>query len=211
MKMQIVPAAVWSIFRGRFEANLDVLGAADGKRVMDKAKQRYQTIIGRIPPFGADDVLLVNILSAAMVAAVYLSLPHRVRVEQMKEYYRRSMNDNAVMKLVLRNTHNFSQRRQNRLAKDAEKSRRSTNPYSWRYVFTPGTTLDSFDAVFDRCGICELFRTLAIPEITPALSAYDYEMAEHTNTVFTREYTLASGGPFCDCHYRRRSGYSPIL
>lgn len=46
MKMQIVPAAVWSIFRGRFEANLDVLGAADGKRVMDKAKQRYQTIIG---------------------------------------------------------------------------------------------------------------------------------------------------------------------
>ena len=70
MKMQIVPAAVWSIFRGRFEANLDVLGAADGKRVMDKAKQRYQTIIGRIPPFGADDVLLVNILSAAMVAAV---------------------------------------------------------------------------------------------------------------------------------------------
>ena len=47
MKMQIVPAAVWSIFRGRFEANLDLLGAADGKRVMDKAKQRYPCFFGK--------------------------------------------------------------------------------------------------------------------------------------------------------------------
>lgn len=28
-------------------------------------------------------------------------------------------------------------------------------------------------------------------------------MAEKTGTVFTRQYTIAGGGPHCDCHYQK--------
>ena len=205
MKQFFMPAAMWHIFRRSFRENLFILGVSDGNAIMVRAKQKYNEIVEQIPPFGKNDILLVNILSAATVAAVYLSLPEKASVEQVEEYYRRSMGDNAVMNLVLRNTKNFTAGYQKRLARDAQKSQQSANPYTWRYTYTAGQTLDSFDAVFDKCGICHLFKTLGIPEITPALCAYDYEMAKHTNTVFTREYTLATGGPVCGCHYRRRN------
>ena len=194
---------MWSIFRKSFAKSLDVFGISDGETVMGEAKKKYREIVGMIPAFGKNDILLVNILSAATVAAVYLSLPERASVEQVQEYYRRAMNDNGVMELFLRNTKNFTLRYQNKLKRDAKKSQQAGNPYTWRYTYIPGETLDSFDAVFDKCGICALFERLGISEITPAMCAYDYEMAKHTGTVFTREYTLASGGPVCDCHYKR--------
>jgi hypothetical protein len=204
MKLYFMPALMWQAFRKSFQDNLNVLGVADKERTMRQAKAKYKEIIARIPPFQKDDVLRINILSAAMFAAVYLSLPAGARVEQLEEYYRRSMNANAATMLVLKSTKNFSKAYQRRIAKDAEKSQRATNPYTWRYTYSAGETLDSFDAIFDKCGICALFKALGIEEITPALCAYDYEMAKYTNTIFTRQYTLASGGPVCDCHYRRR-------
>ncbi|HWR18757.1 MAG TPA: L-2-amino-thiazoline-4-carboxylic acid hydrolase, partial [Clostridia bacterium] len=66
-------------------------------------------------------------------------------------------------------------------------------------------TPDSYDMLFDKCGIYNLMKDLGISEITPAMCAYDYSMAKITNTVFTREYTLASGGPVCDCHYQKKN------
>ena len=42
---------------------------------------------------------------------------------------------------------------------------------------------------------------LNLTEYIPALCSLDYVMAEMNNTIFTRKYTLASGGPYCDCHY----------
>lgn len=33
----------------------------------------------------------------------------------------------------------------------------------------------------------------------------DYDMSEATGaSVFVREYTLASGGPYCDCGYKKK-------
>ena len=41
---------------------------------------------------------------------------------------------------------------------------------------------------------------------TPALCHLDYTMAEAGGaTNFVREYTLASGGPYCDCGYRKKT------
>ncbi len=33
----------------------------------------------------------------------------------------------------------------------------------------------------------------------------DYDMASLNKTKFTRKYTLAQGGPYCDCHYEHNS------
>ena len=204
MNMFLVPSIMWGFFRASFAKNLPIITSADHKPLMRQAKRKYREIVRLIPPFQKDDILLVNILSAAMLASVYLSLPQKANVTQMEEYYRSAMNDSPVMRMLLKNTDNFSARRKKALASDAEKSQRATNPYTWRYTFINGETPDRFDAIFDRCGICALFQELGISEITPAMCAYDYEMARQTNTIFTREFTIASGGEVCDCHYKRR-------
>ena len=40
---------------------------------------------------------------------------------------------------------------------------------------------------------------------TPALCRLDYTMSEAGGaTDFVRQYTLASGGPYCDCGYKKK-------
>lgn len=71
-------------------------------------------------------------------------------------------------------------------------------------IYEEEETIDEFDAIFDRCGIWHMMKELGIPEATPALCRYDYGMAKETNTIFTREQTLAGGGSVCDCHYKKK-------
>lgn len=43
------------------------------------------------------------------------------------------------------------------------------------------------------------------PSDIPAMCRLDYSMSEAGGvTNFVREYTLASGGPYCDCGYKKR-------
>lgn len=202
MKMGLLPRGMWMLFQGSFAKRLPLLGVPMPDHLMEKAKTRYREIIGSMEPFGENDALEMNILSAAMLAAVYLTLPEKPEVKAVERYYAAAM-DNAVMRLFLKRSNNYTAKYQSNLAASAQRSRRSTNLYSWRFVYTPGPTLDSFDAVFDHCGICHLFTKLGMKDIVPAMCAYDYTMAEKTGTVFTRQYTLAGGGPYCDCHYQK--------
>ena len=53
----------------------------------------------------------------------------------------------------------------------------------------------------------ELMRELGISEIVPAMCALDYTMSKAGGTTeFLRQYTLASGGPYCDCGYKKLKG-----
>lgn len=54
----------------------------------------------------------------------------------------------------------------------AEKSQKSTNPYSWKYTFYPDKNRKHFDALFSHCGIWHLMQKLGIPEITLAMCRY---------------------------------------
>lgn len=41
-------------------------------------------------------------------------------------------------------------------------------------------------------------------DLTPALCHLDYAMNDaYETSIFEREYTLASGGPYCDCRYKK--------
>ena len=47
-------------------------------------------------------------------------------------------------------------------------------------------------------------KELGIAEIIPAMCHLDYAMSEAGGTTeFMRQYTLASGGPYCDCGYKK--------
>lgn len=67
-----------------------------------------------------------------------------------------------------------------------------------------GKTINQYTATFHTCGICTLMTKLGLTGYIPTMCAFDYDMAEMNHTKFTREYTLASGGPYCDCHYDHR-------
>ena len=54
-------------------------------------------------------------------------------------------------------------------------------------------------------GMCVLMKELGLYDLTPALCRLDYTMSEAGGvTNFVRQYTLASGGPYCDCGYKKK-------
>ena len=94
---------------------------------MKTAHQKYREIIRMIDPFGKNDVLLVNILSASAFAGIYLSLPAEYRLtpaenaaafpeteeceslvsgkytmKELSDFYESSMNGNFVMRWYLK-------------------------------------------------------------------------------------------------------------
>lgn len=66
---------------------------------------------------------------------------------------------------------------------------------------------DALRGAFSCCGICTLMKKLGLYDLTPALCHLDYTMSDAGGaSSFVREYTLASGGPYCDCGYKRKAG-----
>jgi len=80
------------------------------------------------------------------------------------------------------------------------------NSYSWNMEFLPYADGSGYEARFTRCGICTLMKELGLYDLVPAMCHLDYTMAEAGGVCdFIREYTLASGGPYCDCGYKKKA------
>ena len=78
-------------------------------------------------------------------------------------------------------------------------------PYSWNMEFLPYPDGSGYEARFSKCGICALMKELGLYDLTPALCHLDYTMGEAGGASdFVRQYTLASGGPYCDCGYKKK-------
>ena len=55
-------------------------------------------------------------------------------------------------------------------------------------------------------GMLTLFAGSFRKDLTPAMCRLDYTMSDAGGASdFVREYTLASGGPYCDCGYHKRN------
>lgn len=79
------------------------------------------------------------------------------------------------------------------------------NPHSWNMEFYPYLDGSGYEARFTACGICTLMRELGFYDLVPAMYQLDYTMSEAGGTSdFVREYTLASGGSYCDCVYKKK-------
>ena len=79
------------------------------------------------------------------------------------------------------------------------------NPYSWNMGFYEYPDDSGYEGRFTKCGICVLMKKLGLYDLTPALCRLDYTMSESGGvTDFVRQYTLASGGPYCDCGYKKK-------
>lgn len=204
MRYGIMPKLMWQVFAPSFKRALPLITEQAASALMKNARAAYRHILSGIPEFDKDDRFLMNILSAAMLVAVLKQLGSKPSLEQVTAYYHKAMNENAVMKLFLRKSNNYNEKAQSKLAQQALASQRCDNPYSWKFTYEAGRDINSYTTIFSTCGICHLFEVQGLNEYIPAMCNYDYDMAAGSGTIFTRQYTLAGGGPCCDCHYQKQ-------
>ena len=209
MKYIGTPAGMWALFSGSFRSHLiSVLGFSPkyAQSVTASAKTKYQEIIAKLPEFEKGDRFQMNIVNCAMFSAFLLSMKTRPSVQKMTEYYAQSMMTKP-MKWFCRMSgkKKFSEQDIQGMKATAALNAADRNPYSWNMEFLPYEDGSGYEARFSKCGICTLMKELGLYEMVPAMCHLDYTMSEAGGASdFVREYTLASGGPYCDCGYRKK-------
>lgn len=202
MKYGFMPKLMWTVYKGTFKKQLtETLREESPGEVMKSAHKKYKEILADVDEFEKGDRFLINILSCAMLSSVLLSVKNKYTVEEVRAYYRNAMCENFITKSAATKSKSYTEKGRAKLKEQAKKSEKNTNPYSWKFSVEDGKTLNQYTAYFYTCGICYLMTKLGLKEYISAMCTFDYDMAAMNNTVFTREYTLASGGKYCDCHY----------
>ncbi len=210
MKYTGIPLGMWLLFEKSFREQLvSVLGydKATAKSASKTAKRKYKEIINTLPQFERDDRFQVNIVSCAMLASFVLSMPVRPDVNKLADYYAKAMMTKP-MEWFCRQSEKkkFSECDRLEMRESAAKRYADRNPYSWNMDYREYADGSGYEARFTKCGICTLMRELGLYDLTPALCRLDYTMSDAGGAAdFVRKYTLASGGPYCDCGYKRKS------
>ena len=205
MKYMGMPAGMWFLFGSSFRKQL-----YDGKtagEISAKAKTRYRQIIGRLPEFEKKDRFKMNIVNCAMLSAFLLNMPDRPTVEEAVAYYKASMMTPAMNWFCRKSGRKkFTDADLQGMKETAAFRAADRNPYSWNMEYYPYEDGSGYEARFTKCGICVLMKELGLYDLVPAMCRLDYTMSEAGGASdFVREYTLASGGPYCDCGYKKKA------
>ena len=198
-----MPFGMWTMFAGSFQKQLTAVfgyGTNTAKAITKKAKFEYRRIIDGLPEFEKGDRFKMNLVNCAMIGAFILSMPQRPDVDRLTDYYANAMMTKPMKWFCRRNGKSkFTE-------KDiAGMKAAGRNPYSWNMEFYEYHDGSGYEGRFTQCGICVLMKELGLYDLTPALCHLDYTMSEAGGvTNFVRQYTLASGGPYCDCGYKKK-------
>ena len=209
MKYIGMPMGMWVLFGKSFRDKLVFVLGYEKKEAAElaaAAKPKYKEIIGRLPEFEKADRFRMNIVNCAMLSSFLLSMEKKPGVDLLTEYYAQAMMT-SPMKWFCRisGKKKFSDQDIRGMKATAALNAADRNPYSWNMEFLPYEDGSGYEARFTRCGICTLMKELGLYELVPAMCRLDYTMSEAGGTTnFVRKYTLASGGPYCDCGYRRK-------
>lgn len=204
-----MPSGMWLLFQRSFSENLVTkFGYArkEAVEITQIAKKRYQEIICSLPTFEKDDRFQMNIVSCAMLSAFVLSMPERPDVKALTAYYRDAMMTEPLKWFChMSGKDKFSSNDLKSMRQTAAMKAADRNPYSWNMEFLPYADGSGYEARFSKCGICTLMKELGLYDLVPAMCQLDYAMSEAGGAAeFVREYTLASGGPYCDCGYKKK-------
>lgn len=209
MKYAGMPAGMWVLFAGSFRRHLTSVLNYDTKtasEITERAKPKYKEIIKSLPEFEKADRFRMNIVNCAMLSAFLLNMPVRPSAAKAEEYYRESMMTGAMKWFCRQSGKNkFTGADLKGMEETAALRAADRNPYSWNMDFLPYADGSGYEARFTSCGICTLMKELGLFELVPAMCRLDYTMSEAGGASdFVREYTLATGGPYCDCGYRKK-------
>ena len=209
MRWTGMPMAMWVVFARSFQTQLTaVLGydAATAKQITKTAKPKYKEILTKLPEFEKADRFQLNIIGCAMLGAFVLCMPKRPDTEALTVYYENAQMT-PLMKWFCRKSgkSKFTPKDIAAMKATAALKAADRNPYSWNMEFYEYPDGSGYEGRFTKCGICVLMKELGLYDLTPALCHLDYTMSEAGGvTDFVRQYTLASGGPYCDCGYQKK-------
>ena len=209
MKYAGMPTAMWALFIKSFQRQLTaVLGynTDTAREITRKAKPKYREILAKLPEFEKGDRFRMNIVGCAMLCAFILSMPRRPEVGELTDYYAKAMMT-KLMRWFCRKSGKAKYTPKDIAGMKATAARKAAdrNPYSWNMDFYEYPDGSGYEGRFSKCGICTLMKELGLYDLTPAMCHLDYTMSEAGGvTDFVREYTLASGGPYCDCGYKKK-------
>ena len=210
MRYAGLPFGMWLLFRSSFQRGLIAdlgIEAAKTAPIERRAKAKYREIIASLPEFEKGDRFKMNIVNCAMLSAFLLNLPEKPAVDRVTNYYRNAMMIGPMRWFCrLGGRGKFTERDVEGMKKTAALNAADRNPYSWNMTFHPYPDGSGYEARFTRCGICALMKELGLFDYVPAMCRLDYAMSEAGGASdFVRRYTLASGGPYCDCGYKRKA------
>ena len=204
-----MPFVMWALLAPSFRKQLTAVFGYDTERakaITRKAKSEYRRIIAGLPEFEKGDRFKMNLVNAAMVGAFVLSMPERPDVERLTIYYADAMMTKPVKWFCrMSGKSKFTEKDIAGMKATAALRAADRNPYSWNMDFYEYPDGSGYEGRFTKCGICVLMKDLELYDLTPALCHLDYTMSEAGGVSdFVRQYTLASGGPYCDCGYKRK-------
>ena len=210
MKYAGQPWGMWALFAHSFQKQLTAVFGYDertARAVTQEAGSRYKEIVAELPEFEKGDRFQMNIVSCAMLGAFILSMPQRPDVERLTDYYARAMMTKPMKWFCRMSGKNkFTEKDIAGMKATAARKDADRNPYSWNMDFIEYPDGSGYEGRFTKCGICTLMKKLGLYDLTPAMCRLDYTMSEAGGaTDFVRQYTLASGGPYCDCGYKKKA------
>lgn len=209
MKYVGMPMGMWFLFHNSFKKDLVKILGYDAKyseEITRRAKKKYREIISSLPEFEKEDRFTMNIVNCALLAAFYLQMEPKPDVDRMRIFYKDAMMTPAMQWFCKKSgKKKFSEADIEGMKRTAAFRAADRNPYSWNMEYIDYGDGSGYEARFTTCGICTLMKELGIYELVPAMCALDYTMAQAGGvSEFVREYTLASGGPYCDCGYKKK-------
>ena len=210
MKYMGMPLGMWALFAKSFRRQLTAVFGYDdavAREIAEKAKPKYKEIIRDLPAFEKADRFEMNIVNCAMLGAFILSMPKRPKVDLLTEYYAKSMMTKPMRWFCRKSGKSkFTAKDVAGMKATAALRPADRNPYSWNMDYIEYPDGSGCEGRFTKCGICVLMKKLGLYDLTPALCRLDYTMSEAGGaTNFVRQYTLASGGPYCDCGYKKKT------
>ena len=211
MKYVGMPSGMWVLYKRSFRDHLvSVLGfsKAEAAQIAADAKPKYKETIAKLPEFEKEDRFKMNIVNCALFASFLLSMQEKPEAEKLTDFYAKAMM-NAPTRFFFRlsDKKKFSEKDVAGMKKTAALNAADRNPYSWNMELLPYADGSGYEARFSKCGICTLMKELGLFDYVPAMCRLDYTMTEVGGACdFVREYTLAGGGPYCDCGYKKKEG-----
>lgn len=208
MKYSGMPSFMWKIYHKSFRVHLVsdlAFSEENAKRICKQAKPKYREIIVKMPEFEKEDRFKTNAVNCALLISFLQCMDRRPNVEELTVYYANAMST-WMTEMFCRKSgkKKFSKKDIEEMKATASFRAADRNPYSWNMDYIPYEDGSGYEARFTKCGICALMKKYGFYDLTPAMCHLDYVMSEMDGvTVFKREYTLASGGAYCDNGYKK--------
>lgn len=204
MKDGFAIALSWKLFRRSMLASLPILGIEDPKAFHRDVRRIYRREMDRLPEYGPNDVLKMNLAHAVMLSAIYEACSPKPDIDTLTRFYQDFLTRPRILRWFWSHHDMVSPSEVGREAELGARSQKAAHPYTWRFtVETHGP--DRYTATFTRCGIYDYLKSRGMAEIVPAMCAIDYTMAEMGSHFFLRDTTIATGGATCDCTHVRAS------